>query len=238
MNTTNTKWNDKQKVLKDNEIEKRGLIEQEIKNAINNICPDCVFDSVVNERWGVGEALYDIFWWDIKIKDSLLIDELKGYTDILCLPYKINISEIAELQKIEGNLSKHTLYCVKETTGESRYWGKSKSRPHIDITTGNIHNVKRNECGDKIQQLVLARKDVNNHLGPKLDMWKGTINYNSLNSLACNIFMKTGVTKKNEICGIAMPKMCYYPAIDDVEAKEESFEEMLRKFLDNICKKR
>lgn len=230
-------WKEKQQELRKDSKERLFNAKKEIEVALEHVKEMVgkeLFIYPLWERWGRGNRLYNLFWWDIKIQPQYLIEALKQkdneYTDILFLPYRITRREIDLL--LSNRVKKGEEYIVNENS-----WGVKDHYPHLDFTTGNVHKEFSVESWDgKIKQVVLVKKKYNGHLGPryayKIETWKPV-------EISGNDFLiyERKNKRKDEVTKIAVPKVCYYPILTGQECEEDkTVEELLKGLLKNILR--
>lgn len=228
-------WKEKQQELRKDSKERLFNAKKEIEVALEHVKEMVgkeLFIYPLWERWGRGNRLYNLFWWDIKIQPQYLIEALKQkdneYTDILFLPYRITRREIGLL--LSNRVKKGEEYIVNENS-----WGVKDHYPHLDFTTGNVHKEFNVESWDgKIKQVVLVKKKYNGHLGPrkayKIDTWE-PIEVSGDDF----IIYKRGKGIDDEVNKIAVPKVCHFPQLLDHEFDEgDNVEALLEGLLKNV----
>lgn len=221
-------WRDKQDILK----EKLQKTSEKICNEVQ------LYDTFIqiNERWGVGETLFDFFWWDIKINSTKLGKKYSKYTDIILSPDRIDKNIVNNI----GNVKKGNIIIVNSDS-----WGIKAKVDHIDVTTGNIHRKdwtknmwggNRDELtwNGKIKQLILVTEEGNGHLGPRIAYAKGEENTRYEDDLDYIIYQKCNNIRKDWISKVVVPKKCYYPQIFEEAKDDEDVCKMLKNMLERI----
>lgn len=87
-------WREKQVKLKE-------MLDETSKKICNEVQLNDTFIQI-NERWGVGETLFDFFWWDIKINSTKLGKEYSKYTDIILSPDRIDRELVNEIGYVKN----------------------------------------------------------------------------------------------------------------------------------------
>lgn len=186
----------------------------------------------INQSWGRGDNFYNLFWWDIKVNSNCFREEFKKYSDILLIPHRISLSEIAKTGIIEKN--KDNIWLV-----EKDRFKKTTEYPHIDITTGNFHinnDYTQWLNNPRIEQVALVTSVDNDHLGPRYEFARGNqeLTFMGMDSSEFIVIQGNGITSGKSISKISIPRKCYYPELEEAEVKNESIQDMLKKLLANV----
>lgn len=187
----------------------------------------------INQSWGRGDNFYNLFWWDIKVNSNCFKEEFKKYSDILLIPHRISLSEIAKTGIITKDKDNNIWLVKKER------FKKTTEYPHIDITTGNFHI--ENDFTEwlncpRIEQVALVTSEDNDHLGPRYEFAKGKqeLTFNGMDSSDFIVLQGDDITSARSISKISIPKKCYYPELEDAESKNESIQDMINNLLANV----
>lgn len=229
MSTEKKEWVKKQDILKEQMQESTSY--KDFISSLDKLREKNMF-MCINQSWGRGDNFYNLFWWDIKVNSNCFREEFKKYSDILLIPHRISLSEIAKTGIIEKN--KDNIWLV-----EKDRFKKTTEYPHIDITTGNFHiemNYEEWLSNPRIEQVVLVTSVDNNHLGPRYEFAKGKheLTFMGMDSSEFIVIQGNGITSGNSVSKISIPRKCYYPELEEAEVKNESIQDMLKKLLANV----
>lgn len=233
MSTQRKEWVQKQDVIK-KQMQESGFFDS-LKLAFNELPGKGMFMSI-KQRWGRGDNFYNLFWWNIRVDSKFFKEEYKKYSDILLLPHRISLPELAKsgvIEKVEDGL-----WLV-----ENERFKKTTCYPHIDITTGNFHvKMDFDEWinNPRIEQIVLVTSEGNNHLGPRYEYAKGDrkLTFEGFAPSDFIVFQGKGITSGKSISKISIPKKCYYPGLEEVEIRNETIQDMIKNLLINIVENR
>ena len=151
---------------------------------------------------------------DLYFKTVDMIDEYKGYNQIIFLAYRITQDD-KEAAKDNPNKISNTITKIR-----------SDDLPDFDIETGNIHPSKKrikDELNDnkeyKYKQIVLAKTRPGKHAGP-----------NNIVNDGSYPRVKIGKDVNCKYEDLDKFKLCYYPPLE----KNGEYDPVLKEFWDSI----
>ena len=172
-------------------------------------------------------------WWIVGINEAVLKAELKGYTHINLMPYKISFEDFNYIKT-----DKTEIMCGGNYT--RLLWSKAGAEhlPDIDRKTGNIHLEVNGKCSKEVKQLVLVGKKISRQYGPiKEKIRKDNFQYDAPIRNIDNwcFFEPENRQRANRIVAIKIPKICYFPQLDSNENSEKDLDALFKGFLKQIC---
>lgn len=221
-------------------------LKEKVSNEIQNaICELGLRDILVlNKRWWADGTrntnhpangmFRDLFWWNVKIKDDLILKEEYQfyYSTILFMPYCVD-NYVMDVVAQEIDFEHLVVSVPERLVGNLPYYGSAKGFRdselyNVDFNTGNVHlPYSEKEWADEyngdnlIKQLILC--GATKHNGPRLAdelvaSWKHDV-----------------ITYETSGKKIYVPKECYYPQIFDECEPGDDVKTLLRGLLLQVC---